>query len=310
MTPSKQSDSVILEAAPESARKSVAGRSVAAVIFCVALAAVFGRSLYELAVYVMGTTLHSHVVLIPFISGYLIAIERERLPRRSSPSFALAAIFAAAGLLTWLAVSWSGAAWSQNDRLAGTAFALLCFLWAGGFFFLGREWMWAAAFPLGFLIFMVPLPDATVHALETASKFASAEAAAFLINISGTPMLRDGLVFRLPGIALEVAQECSGIRSSWVLFITSLLASYLFLRSNMRRTVLVLFVIPLGVIRNGFRIAVLAWLCVYYSPDMINSIIHHRGGPLFFGLSLGPLFALLWWLRRGETRSSKVNART
>jgi hypothetical protein len=45
---------------------------------------------------------------------------------------------------------------------------------------------------------------------------------------------------------------------------------------------------------------VLAWLCVYYSPDMIDSVIHHRGGPIFFVLSLGPLFALLWWLRRGE----------
>jgi exosortase C (VPDSG-CTERM-specific) len=159
---------------------------------------------------------------------------------------------------------------------------------------------------MAFLIFMVPLPDAAVEALETASKFASAEAASFLINLSGTPNLRDGLVFHLPGIAIEVAQECSGIRSSWVLFITSLLASHLFLRSNWRRALLVLFVIPLGVVRNGFRIAVLAWLCVQYGPHMIHSIIHHRGGPLFFVLSLGPLFGVLWWLRRGEVGAPRA----
>jgi exosortase C (VPDSG-CTERM-specific) len=275
------------------------------VVFCIVLAALFGRSLYELAVYAMGTSLHSHVVLIPFISGYLIAIDRARTPARSRPSFAFAGVLGALGLITWLIVYRTGGAWSENDRLAGIAFAFLCFLWAGGFVFLGRQWMCAAAFPAAFLIFLVPLPDAIATAFETASKYASAEAAAFLIGISGTPMLRDGLIFHLPGIGMEVAQECSGIRSSWVLFITSLLASHLFLRSPWRRAALVFFVIPLGVVRNGFRIAVLAWLCVYISPDMINSVIHHRGGPLFFVLSLGPLFALLWWLRRGEARASR-----
>jgi len=104
----------------------------------------------------------------------------------------------------------------------------------------------------------------------------------------------------MPGIVLEVAQECSGIRSSWVLFITSLLASYLFLQSAWRRTFLVLFVLPLGVIRNAFRILVIALLCVHIGPEMINSAVHRRGGPLFFALSLIPLFILMWWLRRGD----------
>jgi hypothetical protein len=31
---------------------------------------------------------------------------------------------------------------------------------------------------------------------------------------------------------------------------------------------------------------------------MIDSPIHHKGGPLFFALSLIPLYLLLWWLRR------------
>ena len=83
--------------------------------------------------------------------------------------------------------------------------------------------MTAAAFPFAFLIFMVPLPDAIVDWLETASKLASAEAAALFFSVVGMPVLRDGTVFQLPGIVIEVAQECSGIRSSWVLFITSLL---------------------------------------------------------------------------------------
>jgi exosortase/archaeosortase family protein len=107
--------------------------------------------------------------------------------------------------------------------------------------------------------------------------------------------------FELPHvISITVAQECSGIRSTWVLIITSLLASYLFLRSPWRRALLVAIVVPLGVARNAFRILVLALLCVHEGPHMIDSPLHHRGGPIFFALSLVPLFALLWCLRRGE----------
>jgi exosortase C (VPDSG-CTERM-specific) len=170
--------------------------------------------------------------------------------------------------------------------------------------------MAAVAFPTAFLLFMVPLPDAVVERLETASKLASAEAAAFFFNASGTPVLRDGLFFRLPGIVIEVAQECSGIRSSWVLFITSLLASHLFLQSSWRRVVLVAFVIPLGVVRNGFRILVIGWLCVEYGPHMIDSVVHKKGGPMFFLISLVPMFLLLVWLRSSEARKQASPVRT
>ena len=62
------------------------------------------------------------------------------------------------------------------------------------------------------------------------------------------------------------------------------------------------FVIPLGILRNGFRVFVIGQLCVHIGPYMINSRIHHQGGPLFFALSLVPLFLLLLWLRRRERR--------
>jgi exosortase len=138
--------------------------------------------------------------------------------------------------------------------------------------------------------------------LEKASMLASAEAAALYFNVAGTPLVRHGTVFELPGIVLQVAQECSGIRSSWVLFITGLLASHVFLRTGWRRVVLVAFVIPLGILRNGFRILVIGLLCVNIGPQMIDSTIHHQGGPLFFALSLLPLSLLLWWFHRQEQR--------
>jgi exosortase/archaeosortase family protein len=117
------------------------------------------------------------------------------------------------------------------------------------------------------------------------------------------PFLRQQTSFQLPGMPLEVAPECSGIRSTLVLFITSLLAGHLFLRSPWRRAALVLAVIPLALLRNGFRIFSIGQLCVNLGPHMINSPIHKRGGPLFFLLSLVPFFLMLLWLRKSEQKA-------
>jgi exosortase C (VPDSG-CTERM-specific) len=203
--------------------------------------------------------------------------------------------------------NFAGRAPGINDRLTLLTLSFLCCLAAGGFFFFGRAWMRAAAFPLAYLIFMVPMPDAMADALELASKSAAAEVANILFHFTGMPFFRSGPVFQLPNITIEVAQECSGIRSSWVLFITSILAANLFLKTPWRRFALVAFVIPLGILRNGFRILVIALLCVNIGPQMIHSLIHRRGGPLFFALSLIPFLLVLWWLRRGDeqTRHSK-----
>jgi exosortase/archaeosortase family protein len=108
------------------------------------------------------------------------------------------------------------------------------------------------------------------------------------------------LAFQLPGLRIFVAEECSGIRSTLVLFITSLLASHLFLRTRWRKIVFVLMVFPIGVFRNALRITSISWLTVNVDSGIIDSAFHHRGGPIFFVLSLIPLFVLLWWFRKSE----------
>jgi exosortase C (VPDSG-CTERM-specific) len=268
------------------------------------LTLLFIQPLARLVVYAAGSDLHSHIILVPFIAAYLLHSQRGSLPVPGRRSIGGAAVVGGIGLAALvLGLGWREGL-SVNDHLALMALAFVSLVAAGGFLFLGSKWMAVAAFPFGFLIFMVPLPDAAVAWLERASALASAEAAALYFAIAGTPLVRHGTVFELPGIVLEVAQECSGIRSSWVLVITSVLASHLFLKSPWRRLVLVAFVIPLGILRNGFRVFVIGMLCVQVGPHMVDSVIHRRGGPFFFALSLIPLFMLLWWLRRGERRAA------
>jgi exosortase C (VPDSG-CTERM-specific) len=282
-------------------------RIIGYVVYVVLVTLLLIRPLSRLMMYAAHSDLDSYILLVPLVAGYLLYARRAPTASAGRGSIFGTVALAGIGLAALAAAMWERGSLSQNDHLGLLALGFVSFVAAGGFLFLGSSWMAAAAFPVAFLIFMVPLPDAAVSWVERTSTLASADVAAVYLKMTGTSLVRHGTVFELPGIVLQVGQECSGIRSSLVLFITSLLASHLFLRGPWRRIALVAFVIPLGILRNAIRILVISLLCVHVGPRMIDSVIHRRGGPLFFALSLIPLFLLLWLLRHHEQRASVQN---
>jgi exosortase C (VPDSG-CTERM-specific) len=278
------------------------------VLATVVLGLCFSVPLYDLIRFAVQSNLYSYILLIPFISLYLIRLKKHDLPLDSKPARKLAALFFAIGAMAmggyWL-IRHSGFKLSEEDGLTLIIFSFLSFFWCVCCLFWGRETLRAIAFPIGLLVFMVPLPVILQHWIETILQHGSAVMAAVFFKLSGATFMRDGLVFLLPGINIEVAPECSGIHSTLVLFITSLLAGYLFLRSPCNRTLLALAIIPLALLRNGFRVFTIGELCVHIGPEMIDSPIHHHGGPLFFILSLIPFFLLLITLKKSERRLEK-----
>jgi exosortase C (VPDSG-CTERM-specific) len=280
-------------------------------IFALVLATIYSVPLYHLVRHSLANQLWSHVLLVPWISVYLVWLRRHEIPP-GAPSFsACAAIplgLGTAVISSYGFVTLRGYELAPADYLSLTALSFVLLLIAGIAWIFGPARTRAIAFPLAFLLFMVPFPAFLSHAIEVFSQHASADAASLMFAISQTPVLRDGLFFKLPGITIEVAEECSGIRSTLVLFITSLVGSYLFFRSNTHRALLTVAIIPIAIVRNGLRIFTIAMLCVHVSPDMINSWIHKRGGPFFFALSLIPFFALLIYLYRRE-RAVTLNER-
>ena len=284
-------------------------RLVAYIVYVVMLSLAFLGPLVALVRYALKEELHSHILLIPLVSLYLASLKRDSLPRerRGSVGGAVggALIFALAAAAVFCGPMLTGAGgWSHNDQLAQVSACYALLLVAGGFLFLGASWMRLLVFPFALLVFMVPLPDIVVAGLEDFLMRASAEVVHWLFQWTGTPVFRSGQVMELPGMTLEVASNCSGIRSSLVLFITSLIASYMFLSSSWHRGLLVAMVIPLGILRNAIRVLVLGLLCVHIGPHMIDSWIHHRGGPLFFAVSLAPLFLAAAWFRHREGKAA------
>lgn len=279
------------------------------IFFTVALIVLFSVPLYRLLGYAPHAELYSHILLIPFISGYLIWLKRAELKPLPQPDRRWAWLPLAAGAImlgVYFAAVRRGWSPAKPDYLSAMMFSFVCFLIGGGIIFLGSNYLRRIAFPVAFLFFCVPFPEAVRLELETLLQSGSAACAALFFKMAGTPALVTGTEFTLPGFALKIAPECSGIHSSLILIITSLLAAYMFLKSSLNRFWLVLAVIPLALLRNGFRVFVIGELCVHVGPQMIDSPIHHRGGPVFFVLSLIPFFLLLIYLGKSESRKERA----
>jgi exosortase C (VPDSG-CTERM-specific) len=276
--------------------------------FLLALAALvicFSVPLYRMAVFAWGDELYSYILLMPAVSWYLMRLEKKPVAE-SRPLTWVGALFLAVGaaaLGAYFVLVRPAAGLNIVDYLSINMFAFFMLLMGIAGVTLGRDAFRAAAFPLGMLIFIVPVPSGAMEQIVTFLQYGSAIVAAAIFALTFSIYRRDGLDFALPGTpGLQVAPECSGIHSSWILLITSLLAGYLFLRSPRNRWILTLAVLPLALLRNGFRVFTIGELCVHIGPQMIDSPIHRKGGPLFFALSLIPFFLLLTWLRKREGR--------
>jgi exosortase len=275
------------------------------VIFWLLSLLLFRESLTSLARLSFHDELASHILLIPLISTFLIYLERKQIFRspRYCPSTGVPLLFLAAVL--WAPLS----SLNQADRLSAIA-ALIAVVWIAGFIlFYGIASFQAAVFPLLFLLLMSPLPVAfTAHAVSILQK-GSAGTCYVLFRILGVPVVRHGFLFSLPGVEIEVAEQCSGIHAGLTLFIAGLLAQYFLLRGIWKKACFTLCIIPIAIFKNAVRIVTISWLGIHVNPDFFHGALHRQGG-LPFSLVALAMMAILLWLLRPPATASKVHDAT
>jgi exosortase len=242
----------------------------------------------------------THILLILPISAALIFMERRQLASRVSLSARSgSAILALSALIALFA--WGGPQWVTPDVRLSAGMLSLVVWWIGAFqLCLGSRASRLVLFPLCFLFGVVPFPQFVLDVVIAQLQLGSAWAAHLLFAASGVPVAQDGILLTIPGLTLQVAEECSSIRSSLMLLVTTLVVAHLLLRSPWRKLVVVALAVPLSVAKNGLRIYTLGMLATRVDPDYLTGRLHHQGGILFFAAALLCVFALLWILRRGE----------
>ena len=244
----------------------------------------------------------SHIVLIPIISFFLLYLERQRIFSVTRASIVPGASLALLGiLLDWL-VNRSSIPQEGNWRLCLETLCVVL-VWIAGFLLCyGFAALRAAAFPLLFLLLMVPLPDVILDRAVYALQSGSTEISYLIFQLVGTPVSRHGFLLSVPGVTIEVAKECSSIRSSIALFITCLLAAHLYLRTAWKKFVFVILGLLLSVVKNGIRITTLTLLSVYVDPGFLYGRLHRQGGFVFFLIALLILLPVFLWMEKSDKK--------
>ena len=244
---------------------------------------------------------YSHIPFVPVVSAFFIFREYPTIFARPARGWKISGAIALAGTASLILARLNPWHWSQSGQISLLVFGFVL-VWAGAFgLFFGDNAMRRASFPLLFLLFAIPIPSPLLSDIIVLLQRGSADAVSVAFRIIAVPVVRHGFDFALPGVTIEVAEECSGIRSTLALVMTAVLAGHLWLKSFPRTLLLCIATVPISIAKNALRIAVLSWLAIYVDPQYLLGNIHHQyGGILFFGfglLAMGITLVLLQRLR-------------
>lgn len=249
---------------------------------------------------------YTHILLILPICLLLIVLKWRKQACKPKPSpIAGLTVFSLAILIALTVASWQRTQSIPADvALTGEMLAIVIW-WIGSFLAcFGRRVSRICLFPLLFLLLLVPLPNIAVSYIVEFLQQGTATCSRLMFTILGIPALQDGTILAIPGLTLQVAEQCSSIRSSMMLVVSAMVASNLLLRTAWTQAFVILAAIPLAIAKNGLRVVVLAVLGQYVDRGFLTGWLHHNGGPLFFAVSLIVMFAMIRFLSRLESRGS------
>jgi exosortase len=285
--------------------KYINKRNIFFLFFVVISILMFYVPLRELISSSLRSDYYDHIILIPFVSAFLIFLKRKEIFSNMEYSYRIGIPIIIVGLALYHAGGNFEIHLNQNDYSSIMTLSALIFIIGAFIILYGIQAFKAASFPLLFLIFMIPIPafvmDKIIHVLLLGSTIATD----LLFKLTGTAYIREGTTFHLPGISIEIAKVCSGIRSSLALFITMVLAGHFFLTTGWKKIIMLLMVFPITVFKNGVRIITITLLAAYVDEKFLtHGFLHQSGGFLFFIPALILLGLILWFLRRSEPATS------
>jgi len=225
----------------------------------------------------------SHGYLIPLIAGFLIWQRRKLLER----------IDCSIGVWAGFAVLVGGIALDILGRLSALYvlqhLALLIVIAGLTLAMVGSKALRLLATPLGILIFMVPLPNLLLNNLSSQLQLISSSLGVWMLRLTGTSVFLEGNVIDLGSYRLEVAQACSGLRYLFPLMTLAFLMACFFKAPLWKRAVLFLSSIPITLVMNGLRIAIIGVTVDHWGSQMAEGMLHEVQGWMVFIISTAVL---------------------
>ena len=276
-------------------------------LFLVGTVIVFWTFLQSLLRYSLTNDIATHMILVVPVSAYLFYLKRKQIFSNVRTGIVPGSLlFLSAVILWWL--DKQHVIFLELDGELSLVMLAIVILWMSGFiFFYGPHAFVKGCFPLLFLLFLVPIPALLIEKITFFLQSGSATVAFGMLKLFSVPVLKQGFVMHLPTLDIEVAKQCSGIRSSLILFITTLLMGQFALRSAWRKLLLILCVVPILIFKNAARIVALSLLSIYVDRGFLHGWLHTSGGILFYMLGLAILIPIVVAFRNSER--GKIAAR-
>lgn len=235
----------------------------------------------------------THAFLVPPISAWLLWRQRARL----------AAITPRADAWVLLPVAGVAVLWLLGELAAVNAItqlALVAMLVLAVPAVLGIRFARAAAFPLAFLFFAVPLGEFLLPGLMQMT----ADFTVAALRLSGVPVFREGLLFVIPSGQWSVVEACSGVRYLIASFMVGTLYAYLMYRSTRRRLIFMSVSLVMPLLANWVRAYLIVMLGHLSDNRLATGVDHLIYGWIFFGIVVFLLFATgLRWSEPQESPS-------
>jgi exosortase len=234
--------------------------------------------------YTQPESYYAHAPAIPLIVALMLWYRRDALgatPKRP----AMWAIPLVAGSLALLVFA------IKRELEAVESMALLCVIWSSVLMTLGIRFFRAAAFPLLFLILMAPLPGPLLRDATFGMQNLSTGVAVKILHLCTFYAARVGNVINMDNFSLSVDVPCSGFKLLLAMTTFSAAFAYLIDGSAKRRLALFLIALPLSLIVNSVRVALIGIVGDCIGPDAAH-VFHDWSGMITLVLGFVVLFSL------------------
>jgi len=221
---------------------------------------------------------YGHGAFVPLFSAYVLWSERERLralPFRPN-NFGFAIMLFAIGLLLL---------GTLGAELFTTRLSLVILISGIVIFLAGSRALRSIAFPIGFLIFMIPIPAIIYYQLTFPLRLWASRLGATGLVALGIHTVRQGNLLILPNCTLSVVEACSGIRSLLSLLAAVVAYVYMAEPSQWKRAALAVASLPIAIATNGLRLVATGVLSYFFGPAADSGVVHLALGLGFFTLA-------------------------
>lgn len=218
---------------------------------------------------------YSHGMAIIPIALYLAWERRHKLAALTTRPSNWGLVLAAGSLLFLTAGTLGAETFVARVSMIGLAAGAIVFL-------LGWDHLRQLAFPMTFLLLMIPIPAILANRVTIPLQFVASRFGEAMLSTAGVPVLREGNLIVLPNVTLHVAEACSGIRSLMSLFTAGVLYGYFFESRRWVRFLLCAATVPIAIVANGFRVTGTGLVAHFYGTRAAEGFFHTFSGWLVF----------------------------